>query len=188
MFVDRVVTVQKIARKYIHATTNNEKSCKIVINDYIAEFIHLLKDEAKITIKYKNLSTKTKYGAVVKFEVWRIKSIQYPGSSDNEIVYKVRLLNEILDAERDLQNNVVFSKQVDRFTKIDGYPHYVDRIEKLIKNKEEAQSNVVYLDVPFEEKDAAKDAGAKWHQRFKKWYVVKSIPDELQKYAVDSSS
>lgn len=37
------------------------------------------------------------------------------------------------------------------------------------------KSGVVYLDVPYQEKDIAKKRGAKWDGEEKKWYVPQGI-------------
>jgi DNA topoisomerase IB len=44
-------------------------------------------------------------------------------------------------------------------------------------------SSVVWLSVPFEEKDIAKRHGAKWSPEQKSWYVLGKVPAELKRYA-----
>lgn len=52
----------------------------------------------------------------------------------------------------------------------------------VVKNEEEEEDPIVYLKVPFAEKDYAKSLGAKWNPKRKKWYCHESSLSNFEKW------
>lgn len=195
----------KIGRKWIEARESNRGyGAKIIINDVSKDwnigetrtFDGILKFE---TTKYGTSVTITPVSEIDKKQFEKKKNIpkieQWLGyveqKANDGYVYengisKLDSLNvsEYPEYQKRLQDAIQLAQKVkyDRQKSKDEYRKKRDS-ERRAEDEINKSRGKIYLNVPYAEKDYAKQYGARWDPNFKSWYVFDSIPNKLQKYA-----
>lgn len=154
---------------------------KIKINDVSKDF----KVGETYDFSANKIFNKNKYGTTVEVHpLSKIETNPERVAIENEL-NKIKKLNIRVDP----------SNRILQELNIDKYPEYRAQLDKMNKNIEDtAERKRIseikdYLEVPFEEKDIVRNAGAKWDPDEGKWYlkgVAGDIPESLKKYSKDT--
>jgi hypothetical protein len=180
--------IKSKGRKYFKGENDKGYTNNIVINDVSKDFEvgETYTFSANVDFDY------SKYGVKVT-----VTPISEEDAQEKERSKDIETAKKWLGwVEEKAEEGYLYEKGLNKIKQLDvlDVEEIKDRVDKAketvekvkndrIKKLKEIQSKSIYLNVPYEEKDYARQYGARWDSIRKKWYYPgQDLPQELEKY------